>query len=152
MITTLCHRVIDFVIPPRCAGCDVPVCHPRLWCTECADSVARLSQKPIPHTEQGYRVISPFVYGGPVANAVHRFKYSNRPELARALAAPIAERLLLANLPKCVLVPVPSTPERIVERGYNVVHWTDMPRGGHFASLEEPELFLADLRAFVWAL
>ncbi len=36
----------------------------------------------------------------------------------------------------------------IVERGYNVVHWTDMPRGGHFASLEEPELFLADLRKF----
>jgi microsomal epoxide hydrolase len=37
----------------------------------------------------------------------------------------------------------------MVERGYNVVHWTDMPRGGHFASLEEPDLFLADLRAFV---
>lgn len=40
-------------------------------------------------------------------------------------------------------------PRAMVERGYNVVHWTDMPRGGHFASLEEPELFLADLRAFV---
>ena len=39
-------------------------------------------------------------------------------------------------------------PRSMVERGYNVVHWTDMPRGGHFASLEEPELFLADLRAF----
>ena len=39
-------------------------------------------------------------------------------------------------------------PRAMVERGYNVVHWTDMPRGGHFASLEEPELFLADLRAF----
>ncbi|QXQ07039.1 epoxide hydrolase [Sphingosinicellaceae bacterium] len=37
---------------------------------------------------------------------------------------------------------------RVVERGYNVVHWTTMPRGGHFASLEEPELFLADVRAF----
>jgi pimeloyl-ACP methyl ester carboxylesterase len=40
-------------------------------------------------------------------------------------------------------------PRPMVERGYNVVHWTDMPRGGHFASLEEPELLLADLRAFV---
>jgi microsomal epoxide hydrolase len=39
-------------------------------------------------------------------------------------------------------------PRSMVERGYNVVHWTAMPRGGHFASLEEPELFLADLRAF----
>ena len=43
-------------------------------------------------------------------------------------------------------------PRTMVERGYNVVHWTDMPRGGHFASLEEPELFLADLRAFAAAL
>ncbi|OYU34212.1 epoxide hydrolase family protein [Novosphingobium sp. PASSN1] len=43
-------------------------------------------------------------------------------------------------------------PRPMVERGYNVVHWTDMPRGGHFASLEEPELFLADLRKFVKAL
>ncbi len=40
-------------------------------------------------------------------------------------------------------------PRAMVERGYNVVHWTDMPRGGHFAGLEEPELLLADLRAFV---
>jgi microsomal epoxide hydrolase len=39
-------------------------------------------------------------------------------------------------------------PRAMVERGYNVVHWTEMPRGGHFASLEEPELFLADLRTF----
>ncbi|MCG2841434.1 epoxide hydrolase [Sandaracinobacter sp. RS1-74] len=40
-------------------------------------------------------------------------------------------------------------PRPMVERAYNVVHWTDMPRGGHFAGLEEPELLLADLRAFV---
>lgn len=40
-------------------------------------------------------------------------------------------------------------PRSMVERGYNVAHWTTMPRGGHFASLEEPELFLADLRAFI---
>jgi microsomal epoxide hydrolase len=43
-------------------------------------------------------------------------------------------------------------PRSMVERGYNVAHWTTMPRGGHFASLEEPELFLADFRAFVTSL
>jgi microsomal epoxide hydrolase len=43
-------------------------------------------------------------------------------------------------------------PRAMVERGYNVVHWTDMPRGGHFAGLEEPELLLADLRAFAASL
>jgi pimeloyl-ACP methyl ester carboxylesterase len=40
-------------------------------------------------------------------------------------------------------------PRPMVERGYNVVRWTDMPRGGHFIGLEEPELLLGDLRAFV---
>ena len=30
----------------------------------------------------------------------------------------------------------------------NLVHWSEMPRGGHFAASEEPELLVADLRAF----
>ena len=40
-------------------------------------------------------------------------------------------------------------PRSMVERGYNVVRYTEMPRGGHFAGLEEPELLLADFRHFV---
>lgn len=43
-------------------------------------------------------------------------------------------------------------PRTMVERGYHVVHWTTMPRGGHFASLEAPDLLLADLRAFAASL
>jgi microsomal epoxide hydrolase len=43
-------------------------------------------------------------------------------------------------------------PRAMVERGYNVVHWTDMAEGGHFASLEKPDLFLADLRKFARSL
>jgi microsomal epoxide hydrolase len=39
-------------------------------------------------------------------------------------------------------------PRGMVERGYQVKHWTTMPRGGHFAGLEEPELLLQDLRTF----
>jgi pimeloyl-ACP methyl ester carboxylesterase len=38
-------------------------------------------------------------------------------------------------------------PRSMVERCYRVVRWTDMPRGGHFAAFEEPELLAADLRA-----
>ena len=51
----------------------------------------------------------------------------------------------VAAFPKDLLA---FPPRAMAERGYNIVHWTDMPRGGHFASLEEPELFLADLRVF----
>ena len=39
-------------------------------------------------------------------------------------------------------------PRELAERFFNVQHWTEMPTGGHFAALEEPKLFVQDLRAF----
>ena len=36
-------------------------------------------------------------------------------------------------------------PREWVERAYDVVRWTEMPRGGHFAAMEEPELLAADV-------
>ena len=46
--------------------------------------------------------------------------------------------------PKEINVP----PRKWVEARYNLVHWTEMPRGGHFAALEVPELFVKDVRQF----
>jgi microsomal epoxide hydrolase len=40
------------------------------------------------------------------------------------------------------------TPRTWAEARYNIVRWTVMPRGGHFAALEEPELLVDDIRAF----
>ena len=42
----------------------------------------------------------------------------------------------------------PPPPRSWVERGYAVSRWTGQPRGGHFAALEVPDLFVADLRAW----
>ena len=39
-------------------------------------------------------------------------------------------------------------PREYAERSCNVVRWTDMPRGGHFAAFEEPELLADDLEEF----
>ena len=36
----------------------------------------------------------------------------------------------------------------VAEARANIVHWTDMPRGGHFAAFEEPELLVEDVRTF----
>jgi pimeloyl-ACP methyl ester carboxylesterase len=43
---------------------------------------------------------------------------------------------------------IDQPPREWAERSYNVTRWTQMPRGGHFAALEEPELLARDLRAF----
>jgi pimeloyl-ACP methyl ester carboxylesterase len=39
-------------------------------------------------------------------------------------------------------------PRAWAQRFFNVQRWTSLPRGGHFAALEEPELLAQDLRAF----
>ena len=43
---------------------------------------------------------------------------------------------------------IPWPPRSYAAKMYNIVHWTDVPRGGHFAAMEEPELFVNDLRTF----
>ena len=35
-----------------------------------------------------------------------------------------------------------------MEAQNNLTRWTEMPRGGHFAAMEEPELLTDDIRAF----
>lgn len=39
-------------------------------------------------------------------------------------------------------------PRRFMERQANLLRWTVMPRGGHFAPAEEPQLMVEDIRAF----
>jgi pimeloyl-ACP methyl ester carboxylesterase len=40
-------------------------------------------------------------------------------------------------------------PRSWVERGYRIVRWTQMPRGGHFAALEQPAALSADIKQFI---
>jgi len=50
----------------------------------------------------------------------------------------------VASFPKEIL----QAPRSWCESRYNITHWTTMPRGGHFAAFEQPELFVEDVRAF----
>ena len=43
---------------------------------------------------------------------------------------------------------VTRPPRVAVARKYALTRWTEMPRGGHFAAMEEPELFVDSVRAF----
>ena len=42
-----------------------------------------------------------------------------------------------------------SPPRSWADRAYNISRWVDQPRGGHFAAMEQPDLFVEDVRA--WA-
>jgi microsomal epoxide hydrolase len=51
-----------------------------------------------------------------------------------------------ANFPGEPLYTAP--PRSFAERAYNIVRWSEMPRGGHFAAMEQPELFVEEVRAW----
>jgi pimeloyl-ACP methyl ester carboxylesterase len=50
-----------------------------------------------------------------------------------------------AIFPKDLVTP----PREWAERFFNVQRWSLMPRGGHFAAMEEPELLAQDIRQFL---
>jgi pimeloyl-ACP methyl ester carboxylesterase len=50
----------------------------------------------------------------------------------------------VAVFPREIVMP----PRSLAERGLNVVRWTEMPRGGHFAAMEQPERLAEDVREF----
>jgi len=55
-----------------------------------------------------------------------------------------------ANFPGEPLYQAP--PRSFAERAYNIVRWTDMPRGGHFAAMEEPDLYVDEVREWARAI
>jgi len=50
----------------------------------------------------------------------------------------------VAVFPKEIL----RAPRHWCDPNYNITRWTTMPRGGHFAAFEQPDLFVDDVRAF----
>ena len=45
-------------------------------------------------------------------------------------------------------MPSLQPPRSILERNLNLIQYTKMPKGGHFACLEQPQLFVEDVRQF----
>jgi pimeloyl-ACP methyl ester carboxylesterase len=62
------------------------------------------------------------------------------PNVGKRVEVPTA----VAMFPKDM---VPG-PREWLERGFNVQRWTEMPSGGHFGEMEEPELLAEDIREF----
>lgn len=44
---------------------------------------------------------------------------------------------------------LPTPPRSLIEKGFNIRHWTEMSAGGHFAAMEQPALLANDIRDFV---
>ena len=70
-----------------------------------------------------------------------RLYYENR-HVGNRFAKRVEVPTAVALFPRELALP----PRKWVERQYNVVHWREMERGGHFAALEMPALLVEDIR------
>ena len=77
-----------------------------------------------------------------IASAANMYYESRRERLSAALE--IKSPVGVAMFPK----ELARAPRSWVEGRMNVTHWTEMPRGGHFAAMEQPDLLLDDIRTF----
>jgi len=136
---SLAHELLALVFPPACPACGAlveregPFCSlcdlatepvPLPGCRRCAEPLERRGVCPrcrgAPPPFEAARAA--FVHTGPLARAIHRFKYEGQSALAvplaRALAA--ASASWLASLgPGLTLVPVPLHRWRLLRRGYD---------------------------------
>ena len=74
--------------------------------------------------------------------------YGRREEGGRTLPKehlPLKVPTAVALFPKEYLE---WAPRSYVERIYNIQQWTEMPKGGHFAALEQPDLLIKDIKDF----
>jgi len=78
------------------------------------------------------------------AHSSARLYYENRRSGSFAPTEKVEVPTGAAIFPREIVRP----PRRWAEQRFNITHWNEMPRGGHFAAMEEPELFVDDVRAF----
>jgi microsomal epoxide hydrolase len=75
--------------------------------------------------------------------------YYGRREEGGRLLSPEGHRVEVPTAAALFPAEILSWPPRsYAERVYNIARWTEMPRGGHFAALEQPALLIEDIRAF----
>jgi pimeloyl-ACP methyl ester carboxylesterase len=79
-----------------------------------------------------------------ITSSMRLYRESREADLRGEAPGRIGVPTGVARFPREVL----RFPRSWVERRYHVTHWTAMPRGGHFAAMEQPDLFVEDVRAF----
>jgi len=79
-----------------------------------------------------------------IASSMRMYRANGKTPLQFSREDFVRPPVALACFPKEILQP----PRSWVQRGYNLNRWTKMPRGGHFAAMEEPQLLAGDMRAF----
>lgn len=134
-------RMIDFVYPPRCAGCDAPGVS---FCPDCFSKVSLVRSSycsicgrfPV---QSGIcdkcRDSLPFysssrswaVYAEPLRQALHTLKYRNNLGLGQIFAEKLALIIRQNQWQPDIIVPIPLCKSHLKERGYNQAEQLTFP-------------------------
>ncbi|MCC6716650.1 MAG: epoxide hydrolase [Acetobacteraceae bacterium] len=79
-----------------------------------------------------------------ITSSLRLYKERLRASPALAPGQRVATPFGYAAFPKEIFRP----PREFAERVYDVRRWTEMPRGGHFAAMEQPDLLAGEIKAF----
>jgi predicted amidophosphoribosyltransferase len=114
---SIAQGFLSLLAPHRCPGCDfrVPDVVAASFCEACEPLLEPAPAGMSPPA----RAAAGWLYQGPFADAIRRFKYAG----AGWLAVPLGERLAVAARPYSgairAVVPVPLHPSKLRERGFN---------------------------------
>lgn len=147
LLSDLAHGLLDLVFAPECLGCGAPIAREARDRRVCAACWSRARPVPLPRCDRCWAprpslpaggpatrcavcadlppslraVRSAYVHEGPVRGLVHALKFHGWWSLAEPLAARMADLPLPLEVTEEVrtVVPVPLSPVRMRERGYN---------------------------------
>lgn len=124
VLGSVAGRALDFALPAQCAGCRRE--GPPL-CADCLPALdVRLQAVPgvpiglpadIPPPLLQLEWCAPFT--GVTRRALHALKYDGERRLAPLMGAAVARRWARAGAGGDAIVPVPASPDRVRERGYD---------------------------------
>jgi len=133
---SLLWRGVDVFFPPTCPGCGK---FAERWCLNCQRAVQRIDPtqtcdlcgEPVPapgrcrrcqSSQPPYETMRSWaVFRGELRSALHTLKYKRNFGLGISLAAQIQLDLEKIDWPVDAVVPIPLSPGRLRERGYNQV-------------------------------
>ncbi len=132
-VRQIAWAAVDLVFTPNCGGCQKPGLR---LCAACRAAIVPLGPAvcsacghPLNATEtcrSGLHPVAPLQglrsaarFGSSLQPALHRLKYKRDIILADTLARELAGAWLTYGLPAWTVLPVPLSPQRLRERGYN---------------------------------
>lgn len=152
--------MLDWLFRPQCASCGKPA---TTMCEACAASLAELgpacprcaeptgeqsvicrrcAREPLPLD----RIVAPWRFGGELASAIKRLKFTGATHVARTLAPLWAPLVAAAAETDAIVVPVPLHWRRRLRRGYDHA-WLLALHACAYAGIAAPISLLARVRS-----